>query len=192
MSTDKVVLPYDRFHVECVQPPCLRCDADVTCPSPLGHRRPTRHTHHRRLWPTTRQRRHPCRLSRKSQRQIWTCRFRSNPSSANPFRRKSSCPDLTSPSLRSRPARTRSGRHADGNDARRSDKVSKRASNVLKLSEENEKLKQELRAMSERLEAAERRRAELDRRAREKKAAAAAATTTTAAITGSNATAATS
>ena len=63
---------------------------------------------------------------------------------------------------------------------------------MLKLSEENEKLKQELRAMSERLEAAERRRAELDRRAREKKAAAAAATTTTAAITGSNATAATS
>lgn len=73
-----------------------------------------------------------------------------------------------------------------------SDKVSKRASNVLKLSEENEKLKQELRAMSERLEAAERRRAELDRRAREKKAAAAAATTTTAATTGSSATAATS
>ncbi|ETW86018.1 hypothetical protein HETIRDRAFT_448940 [Heterobasidion irregulare TC 32-1] len=76
-----------------------------------------------------------------------------------------------------------------------SDKVSKRASNVLKLSEENEKLKQELRAMSERLEAAERRRVELDRRAREKKAAAAAAaaaTTTTAATTGSNATAATS
>ncbi|THH13436.1 hypothetical protein EW146_g6782 [Bondarzewia mesenterica] len=49
-----------------------------------------------------------------------------------------------------------------------SDKVQKRASNVLKLSEENEKLKAQLRAMSERLEAAERRRAELDRKARER------------------------
>ncbi|KAA1469525.1 hypothetical protein DENSPDRAFT_835170 [Dentipellis sp. KUC8613] len=48
-----------------------------------------------------------------------------------------------------------------------SEKVQKRASNVLKLAEENEKLKQELRAMSERLEAAERRRAELDKRRRE-------------------------
>jgi hypothetical protein len=47
--------------------------------------------------------------------------------------------------------------------------VQKRASNVLKLSEENEKLKAELKAMSDRLEAAERKRIELEnqRRARE-------------------------
>ncbi|TFK29879.1 hypothetical protein FA15DRAFT_581177, partial [Coprinopsis marcescibilis] len=41
------------------------------------------------------------------------------------------------------------------------DKLQKRASNVLKLSEENEKLKAELRAMTARLEAAERRKTEL-------------------------------
>ncbi len=41
------------------------------------------------------------------------------------------------------------------------EKVQKRASNVLKLSMENEKLKAELRAMNERLEAAERRQQEL-------------------------------
>jgi len=41
------------------------------------------------------------------------------------------------------------------------EKVQKRASNVLKLSEENEKLKAELKAMSDRLAAAERRREEL-------------------------------
>ncbi|KIM87011.1 hypothetical protein PILCRDRAFT_294915 [Piloderma croceum F 1598] len=40
-------------------------------------------------------------------------------------------------------------------------KVQKRASNVLKLAQENEKLKMELKAMSDRLEAAERRREEL-------------------------------
>lgn len=39
--------------------------------------------------------------------------------------------------------------------------MQKRASNVLKLAEENEKLKAELKAMTDRLEAAERRRAEL-------------------------------
>ncbi|KAL6300551.1 hypothetical protein BKA93DRAFT_828998 [Sparassis latifolia] len=39
--------------------------------------------------------------------------------------------------------------------------VQKRASNVLKLTQENEKLKAELRAMTERLEAAERRQREL-------------------------------
>ncbi|KAJ7219220.1 hypothetical protein GGX14DRAFT_435135 [Mycena pura] len=44
------------------------------------------------------------------------------------------------------------------------DKVRKRASNVLKLSEENEKLKAELKAMSDRLEAAERRREQLARK----------------------------
>ncbi|KAJ7285892.1 hypothetical protein C8J57DRAFT_1286146 [Mycena rebaudengoi] len=42
-----------------------------------------------------------------------------------------------------------------------SEKVKKRASNVLKLSQENEKLKEELKALSDRLEAAERRRAQL-------------------------------
>ncbi|KAJ3486608.1 hypothetical protein NLI96_g4136 [Meripilus lineatus] len=40
-------------------------------------------------------------------------------------------------------------------------KVQKRASNVLKLSQENEKLQEELRAMTERLEAAERKQREL-------------------------------
>ncbi|KAJ7156028.1 hypothetical protein C8R43DRAFT_998918 [Mycena crocata] len=45
-----------------------------------------------------------------------------------------------------------------------SDKVKKRASNVLKLSQENEKLKAELKAMSDRLEAAERRREQLARK----------------------------
>jgi len=39
--------------------------------------------------------------------------------------------------------------------------VQKRASNVFKLTQENEKLKEELRAMTERLEAAERRQREL-------------------------------
>jgi outer membrane murein-binding lipoprotein Lpp len=42
----------------------------------------------------------------------------------------------------------------------RTDKVQKRASNVLKLSQEHEKLKEELRAMTERLEAAERKQKE--------------------------------
>jgi outer membrane murein-binding lipoprotein Lpp len=42
----------------------------------------------------------------------------------------------------------------------RNEKVQKRASNVLKLSQEHEKLKEELRAMTERLEAAERRQKE--------------------------------
>ncbi|EGN95355.1 hypothetical protein SERLA73DRAFT_186266 [Serpula lacrymans var. lacrymans S7.3] len=41
------------------------------------------------------------------------------------------------------------------------EKVQKRASNVFKLTQENEKLKEELRAMTARLEAAERKRAEL-------------------------------
>ena len=40
--------------------------------------------------------------------------------------------------------------------------VHKRASNVLKLAQENEKLKAELRAMSERIEAAERKQRELE------------------------------
>ncbi|PCH38021.1 hypothetical protein WOLCODRAFT_135995 [Wolfiporia cocos MD-104 SS10] len=44
-------------------------------------------------------------------------------------------------------------------------KMQKRASNVLKLTQENEKLQAELRAMSERLEAAERRQKELNQRA---------------------------
>lgn len=43
------------------------------------------------------------------------------------------------------------------------EKVQKRASNVLKLTQEHEKLKEELRAMTERLEAAERKRRELER-----------------------------
>ncbi|KAK0210697.1 hypothetical protein DFS33DRAFT_1294832 [Desarmillaria ectypa] len=41
------------------------------------------------------------------------------------------------------------------------EKVKKRASNVQKLAEENEKLKAELKAMTDRLEAAERKRAQL-------------------------------
>ncbi|KAH0583948.1 hypothetical protein H2248_009531 [Termitomyces sp. 'cryptogamus'] len=44
------------------------------------------------------------------------------------------------------------------------EKVQKRASNVIKLSQENEKLKAELKAMTDRLERAERRRDELARR----------------------------
>ncbi|TBU65784.1 hypothetical protein BD310DRAFT_943316 [Dichomitus squalens] len=40
----------------------------------------------------------------------------------------------------------------------------KRASNVMKLAEQNEKLKAELRAMTERLEAAERRQKDLEAR----------------------------
>ncbi|TCD68900.1 hypothetical protein EIP91_009450 [Steccherinum ochraceum] len=43
-------------------------------------------------------------------------------------------------------------------------KVQKRASNVLKLSQENETLKEQLRAMTERLEAAERKQRELEER----------------------------
>ncbi|KAH8107118.1 hypothetical protein BXZ70DRAFT_916485 [Cristinia sonorae] len=41
-------------------------------------------------------------------------------------------------------------------------KVHKRASNVMKLSQENESLKEQLRAMTERLEAAERKQRELE------------------------------
>ncbi|TEB08933.1 hypothetical protein FA13DRAFT_1653864, partial [Coprinellus micaceus] len=44
-------------------------------------------------------------------------------------------------------------------------KLHKRASSVLKLTQENEKLRAELKAMTERLEAAERRKAELRERA---------------------------
>ncbi|KAL1673358.1 hypothetical protein EV122DRAFT_270622 [Schizophyllum commune] len=47
------------------------------------------------------------------------------------------------------------------------DRVSKRASNVLKLAEENDKLNEQLKAMTERLEAAERRRAELAKKAQQ-------------------------
>jgi len=46
-------------------------------------------------------------------------------------------------------------------------KVHKRASNVLKLAQENEKLKEELKMMSDRLEAAERKREELLRKSKE-------------------------
>ncbi|KAG2352134.1 hypothetical protein BDR07DRAFT_1479033 [Suillus spraguei] len=41
------------------------------------------------------------------------------------------------------------------------EKVQKRASNVMKLTQENERLKEELKAMTARLEAAERKRQEL-------------------------------
>ena len=44
------------------------------------------------------------------------------------------------------------------------DRVQKRQSNVMKLTEQNEKLKEELRAMTERLEAAERKQQELKQR----------------------------
>jgi len=44
------------------------------------------------------------------------------------------------------------------------ERVQKRASNVLKLTQENERLKEELRAMTARLEAAERRRQEIANR----------------------------
>ncbi|KAF8844507.1 hypothetical protein BDN67DRAFT_884235, partial [Paxillus ammoniavirescens] len=44
------------------------------------------------------------------------------------------------------------------------ERVQKRASNVLKLTQENEKLKEELRAMTARLEAAERKRREVAHR----------------------------
>ncbi|KIK93709.1 hypothetical protein PAXRUDRAFT_828695 [Paxillus rubicundulus Ve08.2h10] len=44
------------------------------------------------------------------------------------------------------------------------ERVQKRASNVLKLTQENEKLKEELRAMTARLEAAERKRQEVANR----------------------------
>ena len=43
------------------------------------------------------------------------------------------------------------------------DRVQKRQSNVMKLTEQNEKLKEELRAMNARIEAAERRQQELRR-----------------------------
>ncbi|KAG9226361.1 hypothetical protein CCMSSC00406_0003240 [Pleurotus cornucopiae] len=43
------------------------------------------------------------------------------------------------------------------------EKVQKRASNVMKLTQEHEKLKAELKAMSDRLEAAEKRRQELEK-----------------------------
>ncbi|RDB21143.1 hypothetical protein Hypma_011543 [Hypsizygus marmoreus] len=54
--------------------------------------------------------------------------------------------------------------HIIGPPSAEVEKVQKRASNVLKLSQENEKLKAELKAMTDRLEAAERRREELARK----------------------------
>ena len=48
--------------------------------------------------------------------------------------------------------------------AHRAEKVNKRASNVLKLAQENEKLKEELAAMNARIEAAERKQRELRQR----------------------------
>ncbi|KAI0748164.1 hypothetical protein C8Q80DRAFT_1170490 [Daedaleopsis nitida] len=50
------------------------------------------------------------------------------------------------------------------------DRVQKRQSNVMKLAEQNEKLKEELRAMTERLEAAERRQKDLESRAQRRSA----------------------
>jgi hypothetical protein len=46
-------------------------------------------------------------------------------------------------------------------------KVHKRASNVMKLAQENEKLRAELKGMTDRLEAAERKRLEIARRQKE-------------------------
>lgn len=51
---------------------------------------------------------------------------------------------------------------------RDNNKVFKRQSDVMKLYYQNEKLKEELRAMTERLEAAERKQKELADRARQK------------------------
>lgn len=48
--------------------------------------------------------------------------------------------------------------------ASREERVKKRTSNILKLTEENEKLKAELKAVTDRLEAAERRRKEMRER----------------------------
>ncbi|TFK76508.1 hypothetical protein BDN72DRAFT_831082 [Pluteus cervinus] len=48
------------------------------------------------------------------------------------------------------------------------EKIKKRQSNVLKLSEENEKLKAQLKAMTDRIEAAERKREELAKRAHQR------------------------
>ncbi|RDX56733.1 hypothetical protein OH76DRAFT_1336679, partial [Lentinus brumalis] len=50
------------------------------------------------------------------------------------------------------------------------DRVQKRQSNVMKLAEQNEKLKEELRAMTERLEAAERKQRELESRGQRRSA----------------------
>lgn len=52
---------------------------------------------------------------------------------------------------------------------RRTDRVQKRQSNVMKLAEQNEKLKEELRAMTERLEAAERKQRDLEARAQQRR-----------------------
>ncbi|KDR81551.1 hypothetical protein GALMADRAFT_221414 [Galerina marginata CBS 339.88] len=56
------------------------------------------------------------------------------------------------------------GTSMDPSTAAEAEKVQKRASNVMKLAQENEKLKAELRDMTERLEAAERRREQLARK----------------------------
>ncbi|KAI0797983.1 hypothetical protein C8Q75DRAFT_28565 [Abortiporus biennis] len=53
-----------------------------------------------------------------------------------------------------------------GGEHQETEKVQKRQSNVLKLAEQNEKLKAELRAMTERIEAAERKQRELAERAK--------------------------
>ncbi|KAI0721053.1 hypothetical protein C8T65DRAFT_632075 [Cerioporus squamosus] len=53
---------------------------------------------------------------------------------------------------------------AEAEPAPEMDRVQKRQSNVMKLAEQNEKLKEELRAMTERLEAAERKQRELESR----------------------------
>ncbi|RPD66177.1 hypothetical protein L226DRAFT_530297 [Lentinus tigrinus ALCF2SS1-7] len=53
---------------------------------------------------------------------------------------------------------------APAEPAQEMDRVQKRQSNVMKLTEQNEKLKEELRAMTERLEAAERKQRDLESR----------------------------
>jgi len=51
-----------------------------------------------------------------------------------------------------------------GSPSPEQEKIQKRASNVMKLAQENEKLKAELKAMTDRLEAAERRREKLSKK----------------------------
>lgn len=51
---------------------------------------------------------------------------------------------------------------------RDTEKIEKRRSNLLKLNEENERLQRELKMMSDRLEAAERKRAQLQAKEQER------------------------
>jgi len=122
---------------------CPRCTRSVSLTAPTGF-----NTAWRLALPPARHLR-PCQ---RSLRRTSTSRSRSTPSWAQTHQQSRSKFSSPPPC----PAQARSV-----TVTRSVERVQKRASNVLKLTQENEKLKEELKAMTARLEAAERRRQEI-------------------------------